>query len=47
MTAEKQEIHRLTGEITALEAQINQKVYSLFALTDEEIALLETSLNKG
>jgi len=38
------EIDALTAEITRLEAEINSKVYALFDLTPDEIALLEASL---
>jgi hypothetical protein len=40
----RQQIHALTAEITALEADINTRVYALFDLTPDEIALLESSL---
>ncbi len=38
------EIHRLTGEIKSTEDNINAIVYDLFALTGEEIELLESSI---
>jgi hypothetical protein len=37
-------VRRLTSEIEAAEREIDALVYSLFDLTSEEIALLETSL---
>jgi TaqI-like C-terminal specificity domain/Eco57I restriction-modification methylase len=40
----RQQIHALTAEITALEADINTRVYALFGLTPDEITLLESSL---
>ncbi len=40
----RQKIHALTAEITALEVDINTRVYALFHLTPDEIALLESSL---
>lgn len=41
ITTSRAEIHALTAEITRLEAEINAKVYALFDLTSDEIALLE------
>ena len=38
------EIHALTAEIARIEGEINAKVYALFDLTVEEIALLEASI---
>ncbi|MDT0508849.1 Eco57I restriction-modification methylase domain-containing protein [Novosphingobium sp. MMS21-SN21R] len=38
------EIHALTAEIARLEAEINAKVYDLFNLTPDEIALLEANV---
>jgi TaqI-like C-terminal specificity domain/N-6 DNA Methylase len=38
------QIHALSAEITAVEAEINAKVYTLFNLTPEEIALLEANI---
>lgn len=38
------EIHALTAEIARLEAEINAKVYALFDLTPDEIALLEANV---
>jgi type I restriction-modification system DNA methylase subunit len=40
----RQQIHALTAKITALEAEINTRVYALFGLTPDEITLLESSL---
>lgn len=37
-------IHTLSAEIARIEAAIDTRVYALFALTPEEIALLEASL---
>ena len=44
ITASRAEIHALTGEISRLEAEINTKVYALFDLTPDEIALLEANI---
>ncbi|PHQ69214.1 MAG: type I restriction endonuclease subunit M, partial [Sneathiella sp.] len=44
ITHDKAEIHRLSGEITKLEAKINKQVYALFDLTDDEITLLEANI---
>lgn len=44
ITRDKAKIHRLSGEITTLEAEINKQVYALFDLTDEEITLLEANI---
>jgi hypothetical protein len=44
LAREKAEIIRLSGEIAGNEAEINRIVYRLFALTDEEIALLEANI---
>ena len=44
ITRDKAEIHRLSGEITTLEAEINKQVYALFDLTDDEIKLLEANI---
>lgn len=44
ITATRAEIHALTVKITRLEAEINAKVYALFDLTPDEIALLEASI---
>ena len=30
-----------SGDVTALEAEVNERVYRLFGLTREEIALIE------
>ena len=38
------QIHALTAEIARLEREINTRVYALFDLTPEEIALLEASI---
>lgn len=38
------EIHALTAEIVRLEAEINTKVYALFDLMPDEIALLEANI---
>jgi type I restriction-modification system DNA methylase subunit len=40
----RQQIHSLTAKISALEADINTRVYALFDLTPDEITLLESSL---
>jgi hypothetical protein len=40
----RQQIHALTAKITALESDINTRVYALFELTPDEITLLESSL---
>ncbi len=37
-------IHALTAEIARIEAEINAKVYALFDLTPDEIALLEANI---
>lgn len=44
ITTTRTEIHALTAEITRLEAEINAKVYALFDLTPDEIALLEANI---
>jgi hypothetical protein len=41
ITTSRAEIHALSAEIARLEAEINAKVYALFDLTPDEIALLE------
>lgn len=38
------QIHALTAEIARIEAEINAKVYALFDLTPDEIALLEANI---
>ena len=38
------QIHALTAEIVRLEDDINARVYALFDLTDDEIALLEANI---
>lgn len=43
LTSSRAEIHALTAEIVRLEAEINAKVYALFDLTPDEIALLEAN----
>lgn len=43
-TTTRAEIHALTAEIARLEAEINAKVYDLFNLTPDEIALLEANV---
>lgn len=44
ITTSRAEIHALTAEIARLEAEINAKVYALFDLTPDEIALLEANV---
>lgn len=44
ITASRAEIHALTAEIARLESEINAKVYALFDLTPDEIALLEANV---
>jgi hypothetical protein len=44
ITENRTQIHALSAEITAVEAQINAKVYALFDLTPEEIELLEANI---
>ncbi|WP_371432773.1 Eco57I restriction-modification methylase domain-containing protein [Novosphingobium sp.] len=44
ITTSRAEIHALTAEIARLEAEINAKVYALFDLTPDEIALLEANI---
>ena len=44
ITTSRAEIHALTAEIARLESEINAKVYALFDLTHDEIALLEASI---
>jgi len=44
ITRDKAEIHRLSGEITKCEAEINEQVYNLFDLTKDEITLLEANI---
>ena len=43
-TERKAEVDRLTAEVAAAEAEINQRVYAFFDLTADEIALLEVSI---
>lgn len=42
--ANRARIHALTAEIARIEREINAKVYALFDLTPEEIALLEANV---
>lgn len=44
IAASRAEIHALTAEIARLEGEINAKVYALFDLTPDEIALLEANI---
>lgn len=44
ITTSRAEIHALTAEIARLEAEINAKIYALFDLTPDEIALLEANI---
>ncbi|ODP38731.1 hypothetical protein BFL28_00395 [Sphingomonas turrisvirgatae] len=44
ITTSRAEIHALTAEIAWLETEINAKVYALFDLTTDEIALLEANV---
>jgi hypothetical protein len=44
ITRDRAEIARLSAEITKAEAQIDSIVYSLFDLTPDEIALLESAV---
>jgi hypothetical protein len=44
ITTTRAEIHALSAEIGRLEAEINAKVYALFDLTPDEIALLEANI---
>lgn len=44
ITTSRAEIFALTAEINRLEAEINAKVYALFDLTPDEIALLEANI---
>jgi len=44
ITTSRAEIHALTAEIARAEAEINAKVYALFDLTPDEIALLEANV---
>jgi hypothetical protein len=44
ITTSRAEIHALTAEIARLEAEINAKVYVLFDMTQDEIALLEANV---
>ncbi len=44
LASPRAEIHALTAEIKRLEGAINEKVYALFNLTPDEIALLEANI---
>jgi type I restriction-modification system DNA methylase subunit len=44
ITTSRTEIHALTAEIARLEGEINAKVYALFDLPPDEIALLEANV---
>lgn len=44
---DRAEIARLSAEITQAEAQIDSIIYELFELTPEEIALLETAIQRN
>lgn len=44
ITSSRTEIYALTAEIARLEAEINTKVYALFDLKPDEIALLEANI---
>ncbi|MES2496851.1 MAG: DNA methyltransferase [Pseudomonadota bacterium] len=44
ITTSRAEVHALTAEIARLETEINAKVYALFDLTSDEIALLEANV---
>lgn len=37
-------VHELQSQIEEIDSEINQLVYSLYGLTDEEIAIVEESL---
>jgi hypothetical protein len=41
LTDRRTQHERLTGEIVALETELNERVYRLFDLTAEEIRLIE------
>lgn len=43
LNSSRAEIHALTAEIARLEGEMNAKVYALFDLTPDEIALLEAN----
>jgi len=43
LAAQRTEHARLTAEIVRRETELNARVYALFALTPQEIALVETS----
>ena len=42
--AEKAEIEKLTQQLSQAEQQLNQKVYVLFELTEEEIQVVEENV---
>jgi len=44
LTAEKTAISELTQHTTQLEHELNQKVYILFDLTEEEVKLVEANI---
>lgn len=44
ITENRSKIHALTAEIARIEDEINARVYALFDLTSEEIALLEANI---
>lgn len=44
LNEEKTAIVNLTQQIEQLERELNQKVYALFGLTEEEILLLEENV---
>ena len=43
LTTQRADHARVTAEIVARETNLNARVYALFGLTDEEIALIEES----
>ena len=44
LASESEKVHNLTREIENIERDIDQRVYRLFDLTDEEVKLLAASL---
>jgi hypothetical protein len=44
ITGNRTQIHALSAEIARIEAEINVRVYALFGLTPDEIALLEANI---
>lgn len=44
ITDNRAQIHALTAEVARIEAEINARVYALFDLTADEIALLEANI---